>query len=177
MKKNTYNKTWYSCLIYSILIASILIFYSPIKLSCGLRDFFLGILFGLCIYVLSFIVKILSSRSFLFRTETHRFKINIGNRIQYCPLLLSISSTVAEELLLRSYALYLCSQYFPIHISIVINSILFYLIHFDKRIFELTISAVVYCLVVIYTGNVFTSVVAHIFYNLLTYLVYEKKDK
>ena len=98
-------------------------------------------------------------------------KIEWHNLNMYLPLLVFIPSTIVEEILLRSYILSLSMTYLPVYVSVSINAALFYLIHFDKRLIELIISAVIYCLLILITENVLPSILAHITYNIITYLL------
>lgn len=166
------KKTWIATIIYSYLLAIILLFYSPIALHFNLRDVVWGVFVGGGIY---FLCKILGyflyKKKNIMTVSSSLKKIEWHNLNMYLPLLVFIPSTIVEEILLRSYILSLSMTYLPVYVSVSINAALFYLIHFDKRLIELIISAVIYCLLILITENVLPSILAHITYNIITYLL------
>ena len=175
------NRKWNGTIIHTVLFTLILIYYSPIPISWKYTDFLLGCAIGFFIYLSCFFIRILHINKYFFpRDILKKFDINLSTHVtkqQGISLIVFFLSTIMEELLLRSYILFLSMKYLPLYLSIIINAIFFHLIHLDNRIIELIISGIIYCLVVIYTGNILTSIMAHITYNLLAYfkiLVYSE---
>lgn len=162
------RKTWIATIIYSYLLAIILLFYSPIAICFNLTDTIWGLFMGGGIYFLCRILGCFLYKKKEMKTVPPSFKKM--EYYKYIPLLVLIPSTIVEEIIFRSYILSISMVYLSIYVSVFINAVLFYLIHFDKRVIELAISAVVYCMLTLITENALSSIWAHLTYNIITYL-------
>jgi membrane protease YdiL (CAAX protease family) len=163
--------------IYNFLVAYALIFFSPTKCFFRMKDLFLGFFLGCGIYIFCFIKKLLCVKNTLPLKKNSLYKNTNKYSSSIFTLLLGyIPATVIEELFFRSYIFFLSMKYFPIYVSILINAILFYLVHVDRRKIELIVSGIIYCLAVIYTNNILTSIVAHLTYNITAFLLQQKAN-
>ena len=167
------NKIRIASIIQTCLLASMLIVFSPIGIIFSFKEFFIGIVIGGSIYAICFVFKNFKNLRLDKTTNNRNKKISINT---YAPLLIYIPSTIVEELLLRSYVFHLLIIYFPLPLSILINSILFYCIHVDKKRIELIFSAIIYCLLVVYTNNIFPSIIAHLTYNIIAFLLINRSN-
>ncbi|MDR1181362.1 MAG: CPBP family intramembrane metalloprotease [Bacteroidales bacterium] len=128
-------------------------------------DTLLGVLLGIIIYVCCYIIKILQPRKDLSLLKS-AFSKN-ENKILICVI--AFSNTMVEELVLRSYILHLSLLHFSVLISVFINCVSFYIIHLDRRFIALTISTLLYCVVVMNRDNVLPSIIAHLIYNFMVF--------
>jgi membrane protease YdiL (CAAX protease family) len=159
------QKAIIATVIYSYILTGTLIYFSPIRIVFTLIDSLLGVLLGIIIYVCCYIIKILQPRKELSLFKTAFLKNE--NKILICVI--ASSNAMIEELVLRSYMLHLSLLHFSVLISVFINCVLFYIIHLDRRFIALTISAALYCLIVINRDNVLPSVIAHLIYNFMVF--------
>ncbi|NLY20342.1 MAG: CPBP family intramembrane metalloprotease [Tissierellia bacterium] len=85
---------------------------------------------------------------------------------------------ITEELLLRGYLLVGLSNSYGILIGLIVSTLIFAIIHFNiVQMISATISGLALGLLYIYTGNILACVIAHSFYNYLSYKGLEKEYK
>lgn len=163
------------------ILIGILIYYSPIKIDFDIRYGILGLLTGaiiwlICYFILRFSKKELQKA----RSESHEKKIKkvLFDKSGYFYLFFVLyPNTILEELFFRSYVFAFTNKFCPIFLSVLINMALFYLIHFDKRVIQLAVSTLLYCLLVIYTNSITPSILAHLSYNTIVFFTRNKNRK
>jgi membrane protease YdiL (CAAX protease family) len=163
-------------MLHTYFLTTILVVFSPISIIFSFKELLLGIIIGGGIYLICYIIKYLNN-SKKNNKSSYKKNANISISTNYFSLLIYIPSTISEEVLLRSYLFYLTNIHLPLPLSVAINAVIFYCIHADKRRIELIFSAIIYCLIVLYTNNIFPSIIAHLTYNIIAFLLLRKSSK
>lgn len=139
-------------------------------------SFLFGILLGMVIWIvcLSFNkIDILLLKKEKKNIEPNKNCKNILSSVPFRNHILALSfivpNTITEELLFRSYLLSLTDKYMSVILSIAVNVIFFFLIHLDKRVLQLAVSSMGYCIITIMTDNILPALAAHLTYNLIVY--------
>ena len=155
-----------------------LFIFSPIPSRLRINDVLIGIFFGIIISFVNFLIT--KSVSKIFPKHSHRRcdKIWIVSDNPYVTYMLVIENVLIEELLFRSFLLTIIMSYCGVTTAIIVTSILFVCSHIRPRIIELTIMGISFAILVIVTGNIITSIMAHLLINTLFYFsTMLKKDK
>lgn len=141
--------------------------YSPMKINISLLNIVIGVCAGGGILLLNYNITRLSM---LFCSKK-RPVIEINRMDLILPISYRLFSTIIiallEELIFRSYLLDFTNSFLPLYISVVANSILFYLIHINKKIIELIAMSALFCIITICTNSILPAIIAHIINNIL----------
>ena len=160
-----------------LLINFILFHFSPFPISFSIINIILGVFAGVFVFfanhIITYFLTLLVKKNnkspisilhidYIFSSSTHRLLIIV--------LLASI-----EEFIFRSYLLSCSNIFFTRFFSIAINAILFYLIHFNKKVIELMFMAIVFSVVTLYSNDLLPVLIAHSLNNIFAYMY--KKNK
>lgn len=182
--KNSSSKIiWSKRILLLTFIISVLLlyYYSPYPTSISFQDSIVGFLVG----ILVFFINTFFSYFIFFIKKKKRLGVN-GLKIPFSFILDSLLSSLfikifvivllacIEEYIFRSYLLSFFNGCFSIFVSVLLNAVLFYVIHANSKIFELMFMAVIFAIVTIYTDNIVPAVIAHGSNNILVYFMQKR---
>jgi membrane protease YdiL (CAAX protease family) len=154
---------------------------SPFSTFFLKRNLIIGIFTGIFVFCANFsitylIAKFLKKRNRPTKLANNLSILYIDNISFYTAqtFLIIILLASIEEFVFRSYLLSFLNRLFIPIISIVVNAILFYFIHFNKKVFELMFMAIVFSMVTIYSNDILPAIIAHSLNNIFVY-IYRKK--
>lgn len=168
-----------SLILFILFVLGLLCYFSPIHLSFKIRDMMIGCLSGGFVLLANYSINHIHFS--IFPETIARPNIVISqklNRVLKSNLFIFLSTifvALTEELIFRSYLLSLTNKYFPIIISIIINAIVFSLLHFNSKIVQLMFMAIIFSLITIYTDNLLPAIIAHFVNNYLSHIYKNKK--
>lgn len=152
---------------FMLAVAYFLGKYSPIKINYSLLNIIIGVCAGGGILLLNYNI----TRLTMFFRSKKKPVIEINRMDLILPISYRLFSTVViallEELIFRSYLFDFTNCFLPLYISVVANSILFYLIHINRKIIELIAMSILFCIITIYTNSILPALIAHIINNIL----------
>lgn len=165
-----------------VIIVLLLYFYSPYSTHISWKDVIIGLFSGILVFIVncsfSYFKLFITRR----RSVSNNFKKNksfssildslfpeLYIRIGIIVLLASI-----EEYIFRSYIFSFTNAHFSLVISVLINAIIFYIVHFNSKVLELMFMGAVFAIITHYTNNMLTAIVAHAINNILVYFARRK---
>ena len=162
------------------MIMMLLSIYSPYSPHFTLKDALIGLFAGgivlfvnyLFFYLKRHFKKNKKSNSDYSKTSiSFTFILDSLFSSLFIKIIIIIILASIEEFIFRGFILSFTNAHTPIIISVLINGIFFYLIHFNSKVFELIFMGVVFSFITIYTDNILPAVVAHASNNLLVYFI------
>lgn len=150
-----------------LVVAYFLGKHSPIKINYSLLNVVIGACAGGGILLLNYNI----TRLTMFLRGKKKPVVEINQMDIILPISYRLFSTVIiallEELIFRSYLLDFTNSFLPLYISVIANSILFYLIHINRKIIELIAMSTLFCIITICTNSILPAIIAHIINNIL----------
>lgn len=160
-------------LTLSVLMAYVLYKKSEIPLVFNIKDIVIGIASGLCVLIINFYLSVFIKKTNLtikIKQDESLKNIDIHFSKSKYRVLIVLIAAIIEEYIFRSYLLMLTINYMPLMLAVMVNVILFYLIHRNSQIIQLILMALVFCSTTIYTGNILPAIIGHFTNNYLSFL-------
>ncbi|MDO5341766.1 MAG: CPBP family intramembrane metalloprotease [Bacteroidia bacterium] len=154
--------------VYVLALSIILVplgIYSPIKIHFTWR----GVLIGFCVGVVVYLVNIIITTTILCLCFGQRSINNQSKQIiaatddMYWTTI--VFSPIFEELVFRSFLFYHSCFFLEKSIAVIINFIIFALLHFNDRFIELCIMGLAFLSITIYYDNLLPAIIAHVTNN------------
>jgi len=174
-KKNLIS---YFCIILFLILDFILGIFSPYEILTNRKGLILGIFSGFLIFVVNLLItKGLKQLGFSYSKAKNQLFYKSVIFSDFINIIIIILSIIFEELIFRSYLLAFTNNYLIIYLSIAINAITFYLLHFNKRIIQLILMGICFSVITIYTNSVFPAIIGHIINNALCLYEFRLKNR
>lgn len=159
-----------------IIVVTILNMHSPYPAFFSIRDILFGLFIGILVFIVNFFISY-----FKRRIRKIRYALNNTNKRLtpdtldaiypfFLRIVIIVLMACIEEYVFRSYFLFFTNAYFSIVISILVNAIFFYIIHFNSKIIELLFMGAMFAIITLITKNILTAIVAHSVNNTLVYI-------
>lgn len=163
------------CLIatISIVVLILLLIGSPICIVLSWKSIIVGIIMGCALPFFNMsvtkIISIICPKHLFTKSQIHKIK---KEKNIIFSILTIILLAFSEELLFRSYLLNFFISHLNINVwgSIVMEAIVFALLHFNNRFVELFIMALTFSVSTIFMSNLFPAIVGHALNNLIIFI-------
>lgn len=159
-----------------IIIVALLHKFSPKYCLPSFNEFMLGCVAGGSVFAINYLISYLLRKKRNMNNEN--FKLPLTEYFFYSPItriVLIILLAAIEEYIFRSYLLFFMTLYFSLPVAIIINASLFAICHYNSRVIELFLMGVMYCLLTVYTDNLFSAIIAHSINNIIVWAIKRKK--
>ncbi|MCF7741206.1 MAG: CPBP family intramembrane metalloprotease [Candidatus Marinimicrobia bacterium] len=172
LNNKNYKYLFYLFIIFLLLINKFKIKNYQVNLF-SINDILIGLISGIIVFYLSIIIsKILKNISIIYRNRNNHYvaKNNLFNKIKHKPLILIliVFLVILEEIVFRVVLLNKLNIRFGSSSSIFISSFLFAFFHFNiYKFFQLLTMGIIFCLILKYTTNIITPIIAHSINNFL----------
>lgn len=153
--------------IFLSLITLGLYWYSPYLFTIYLPHIIIGFISGILVFSVNYLIGYVKNKD---EKIEHKTKISLFDDLFnsiYTKIIFILLLATIEEYIFRSYFLSFTNIYMNTAISIIINVVGFYLVHYNKKIIELMLMSTVFCLITIYTNNILPAIIAHSVNNIL----------
>ena len=172
------SKFQFTCLAILCLstLVLLLVWNSPIPLFFSVHVLIIGLFSGIGIWIINVLIsRLLSRYTNWYRHFAKKMATNTQHRQSkasriyntFSLLTILILSLIIEELVFRGYLLSFTNNNLNVVISLLINMVLFSAIHMNYRFIQLSLMALVFSIITIYTDNILTSIIAHFINNML----------
>lgn len=158
--------------VFLLSVIFLLYHYSPYKFILNSNNVIVGIGGGILIFIVNYWISYL-------RRNRNQPGSEVKDKLSVLRLLFTsditkivfiVCSASIEEILFRSYILAYSVSAFGMSVSVGINAILFYLVHFNKKVVELLLMGALFSIFTLYTNSIASAIIAHSVNNIGVYL-------